>query len=63
MLALVGCYLIAGQFDSLLQIVAQDINAYAALTQNVLMRLPGVQDLRSSFVLRPIKDSTELPIL
>jgi Lrp/AsnC family leucine-responsive transcriptional regulator len=61
--SVVGCYLIAGQFDFLLQIVAQDINAYAALTQNVLMRLPGVQDLRSSFVLRPIKDSTELPIL
>jgi Lrp/AsnC family transcriptional regulator, leucine-responsive regulatory protein len=60
--AIIGCYIMAGQFDFLLKIVARDIDAYSALAQNVLLRLPGVQDMRSSFVLEAIKDTTALPI-
>ncbi len=60
--SIIGCYLTAGQFDFLLTVVAQDMMAYSALAQNVLLRLPGVQDMRSSFVLEAIKDTTTLPI-
>jgi Lrp/AsnC family leucine-responsive transcriptional regulator len=60
--SIIGCYLTAGQFDFLLTVVAQDMTAYSALAQNVLLRLPGVQDMRSSFVLEAIKDTTTLPI-
>ncbi|MDP3549197.1 MAG: Lrp/AsnC family transcriptional regulator [Novosphingobium sp.] len=60
--SIIGCYLTAGQFDFLLTVVAQDMTAYSALAQNVLLRLPGVQDMRSSFVLEAIKDTTSLPI-
>jgi Lrp/AsnC family leucine-responsive transcriptional regulator len=60
--AIIGCYVMAGQFDFLLKVVAQDMDAYSALAQNVLLQLPGVQDMRSSFVLEAIKDTTELPM-
>ena len=60
--AIVGCFVIAGQFDFLLKIVARDMYAYSALAQNVLLRLPGVQDMRSSFVLDAVKDTPALPI-
>ncbi|MDT0508548.1 Lrp/AsnC family transcriptional regulator [Novosphingobium sp. MMS21-SN21R] len=60
--SIIGCHLTAGQFDFLLTVVAQDMTAYSALAQNVLLRLPGVQDMRSSFVLEAIKDTTMLPI-
>jgi len=60
--AIVSCFLIAGQFDFLLKVVARDIEAYSALAQNVLLRLPGVQDMRSSFVLDAVKDTLVLPI-
>jgi Lrp/AsnC family transcriptional regulator, leucine-responsive regulatory protein len=60
--AIVGCFVIAGQFDFLLKIVVRDMDAYSALAQNVLLRLPGVQDMRSSFVLDSVKDTPALPI-
>jgi Lrp/AsnC family transcriptional regulator, leucine-responsive regulatory protein len=60
--AIIGCYVMAGQFDFLLKVVARDMDAYSALAQNVLLQLPGVQDMRSSFVLESIKDTTELPM-
>jgi len=60
--AVVGCYVIAGQYDFLLKVVAPTIDAYAQFARTVLLRLPGVQDMRSSFVLEVVKDSTALPL-
>jgi len=60
--SIIGCYVTAGQFDFLLKVVARDIDAYSELTQNVLLKLPGVHDMRSSFILEAVKDTTELPI-
>jgi len=60
--AIISCYVIAGEFDFLLKVVAQSIDAYALFARKVLARLPGVADMRSSFVLETIKDSTALPL-
>lgn len=60
--SIIGCYIMAGQFDFLLKVVARDMDHYSTLAQKVLLRLPGVQDLRSSFVLNALKDSTALPL-
>jgi Lrp/AsnC family leucine-responsive transcriptional regulator len=60
--SIIGCYITAGQFDFLLTVVAADMQAYSALAQNVLLKLPGVQDMRSSFVLEAIKDTTAIPL-
>ena len=60
--AITACYIMAGQYDFLLKIVARDMGDYATLAQDVLLKLPGVQDMRTSFVLEAIKDTTALPI-
>jgi Lrp/AsnC family transcriptional regulator, leucine-responsive regulatory protein len=60
--AIIGCYVIAGQYDFLLKVVAPSIDTYADLARNILLRLPGVQDMRSNFVLEVVKDSTALPL-
>jgi Lrp/AsnC family leucine-responsive transcriptional regulator len=60
--AITACYIMAGQYDFLLKIVARDMDDYSRLAQDVLLKLPGVQDMRTSFVLEAIKDTTALPI-
>lgn len=60
--SIIECYITAGQFDFILTVVAKDMTSYAVLTQNVLLKLPGVQDMRSSFVLASIKDKADLPL-
>lgn len=60
--SIVGCFITAGQFDFLLKVVAPDIDAYSRLAQEVLLKLPGVQDMRTTFALEAIKDSIQLPI-
>jgi Lrp/AsnC family leucine-responsive transcriptional regulator len=60
--AIVACYVTAGQFDYLLKVVARDMDAYSDLVQRVLLKLPGVTDARSTFVMDVIKDSTEFPL-
>lgn len=60
--AIVACYVTAGQFDYMLKVVAQDMDAYSRLVQTVLLKLPGVRDTRSTFVMQVVKETTELPI-
>ena len=60
--SIIGCYITAGKFDFLLTVVAVNMTAYSSLAQNILLKLPGVQDMQSSFVLEAIKDTTALPI-
>jgi len=61
--SIIACYITAGQFDFILTVVAKDMAAYSVLTQQVLLKLPGVQDLRSNFVLEAIKGEGNLPLL
>jgi Lrp/AsnC family leucine-responsive transcriptional regulator len=58
----VGCWVMAGQYDILIKVVAADLDAYADFLVHRLLRLPGVQDVRSSFVLETVKDTTALPL-
>lgn len=60
--AIVACYVTAGQFDYLLKVVAKDMESYSQLVQTVLLKLPGVRDTRSTFVMEIVKETTELPI-
>lgn len=59
---IVECYLIAGDTDFLLRLVAADVNSYQRLLHALLERLPAVRDVRSTFTLREIKYTTALPI-
>lgn len=57
------CYLITGQeADYLLKVVVPDMDAYQSFLLNRVTRIPGVSGVHSSFVLRRVIDSTELPL-
>jgi Lrp/AsnC family transcriptional regulator len=56
------CYVLLGQVDFLLRIVAADIKAYEQFFFEKLSQLPGIQEVTSSIVLSDIKHSTALPV-
>jgi Lrp/AsnC family leucine-responsive transcriptional regulator len=59
---IVACYAIAGGGDYLLKVVAADMDAYADLALKKIVRLPGVKDSESNFVLSTMKPETGWPI-
>lgn len=56
------CYVLLGNTDFLLRIVAEDIKAYERFFFDELSQLPGIQEVTSSIVLSDIKHSTALPV-
>ena len=56
------CFALSGTFDYMLKIRARDVEDYDAFMTRYLMRNPHVRTVVSSFVLRELKFSTELPI-
>jgi Lrp/AsnC family transcriptional regulator, leucine-responsive regulatory protein len=59
---IVGCYVMTGEMDYLLHVLAQDLEAYGRFTLDVLLKMPGVKDVRSSLALEVVKNSTALPL-
>jgi Lrp/AsnC family leucine-responsive transcriptional regulator len=57
----VDCYLMTGQRDYLLRIVAQDLEAYEQFLKDKLTRLDGVASIETSFALKQIKRSEVFP--
>ena len=55
------CYLMTGGLDYLLDVVATDLEAYGEFTTAKLIGLPGVKEIRSSFVLKEIGGAKALP--
>jgi Lrp/AsnC family leucine-responsive transcriptional regulator len=51
-----------GEMDFLLHIRVADLEEYGAFTMGTLLRMPGVKDVRSSFVLQEIKPERDVPI-
>ncbi len=58
----VECYMMTGQRDFLLRIVARDLEAYETFLKQKLTRLDGVSSIESSFALAQVKHSTALPL-
>lgn len=58
----VACYSIGGDADFLLQVVAQNLDAYSDFAMSVLRRLPGIKAMQSMFVLKEIKPFSTLPV-
>jgi len=57
------CYLITGQqADYLLKVVVPDMDHYQQFLLEKITRIEGVSGVHSSFVMRRVKDSTELPL-
>lgn len=58
----VMCHGVSGPEDFVLVVVAQDLDAYSALMQHKLRRLPGVKLVRTSFSLQEVKPLDGMPI-
>lgn len=58
----VDCYLMTGQRDYLMRIVARDLEAYEAFLKEKLTRLDGVSSIETSFALGQVKRSEKLPL-
>ena len=56
------CYLMTGDSDYLLRVVASDLVAYERFLMDKLTRVPGVASINSSFALKQVTYKTALPI-
>jgi len=56
------CYLMTGDSDYLLRVVAPDLKALQAFIVDRLARIPHVSNIRSSMTLKQVKYKTALPI-
>lgn len=56
------CYLMTGNRDYLLRVVAADLASYEAFLKTKLTRLNGVASIESSFALSQVKYSISLPV-
>lgn len=59
----VECSLITGQSaDYLLKVIVPDMEYYQEFLLNKITRIRGVSDVHSSFIMRQVVNSTELPL-
>jgi Lrp/AsnC family transcriptional regulator len=59
---IVECYSTSGDKDYILQIVINSVEEYEQLLRKTLLTLPNVGSIHSTFSLKQIKYSTQLPI-
>jgi len=57
-----ACHSTSGDMDYLLQVHVEDLEHFNRFIMNTLLKQAGVVDLKSSFVLERVKDTTALPI-
>ena len=57
-----AAYAMSGEMDYLLHVLAADFEAYADFALRALLRMPGVKETRSSFVLTALKPPGDVPI-
>lgn len=58
----IQCYSIAGEFDFLMHVLAQDIRGYDAIVKPKILGLPWIGSLNSNFVLSVFKETTMVPL-
>lgn len=58
----IACHALTGEVDLIIHAVAEDIESFGEFTMNRLLTLPGVADVRSSFVLQTVKPTSPLPV-
>lgn len=58
----VACYAMTGEMDFLLRVHVEDMEHFSKFMMETLLRHPAVLDVKSSFALQRIKDTTALPL-
>jgi Lrp/AsnC family leucine-responsive transcriptional regulator len=56
----VGCHALTGEMDYLLRVVVEDLDHFSRFVMESLLKHPGVIDVKSSFVLEEVKETTVL---
>ena len=59
---IVECYTVFGEMDVMMKVIAPDVLWYQEFIFSVLMKLPGVQDVRSIVTLLEAKSTTAIPL-
>jgi len=59
---IVSCHYISGAGTFELQVVAKDLDSFSQFARKVLINLPNVKDLHTSFSLGEVKASSSLPL-
>jgi Lrp/AsnC family transcriptional regulator len=59
---IVECFSMSGESDYTLRVLARDVSDYEHFLKKVLVHLPGVASVVSSFALKTIKLTTRVPI-
>jgi Lrp/AsnC family leucine-responsive transcriptional regulator len=58
----VECYAMSGDMDYLLRVQVEDLSQFSRFAMDKLMQHPAVVDMRSSFALQHIKETTEIAV-
>lgn len=59
----VACYAMTGEMDYLLRVHVEDMEHFSHFMMETLLKHPAVLDVKSSFALQRIKDTTALPLV
>jgi Lrp/AsnC family leucine-responsive transcriptional regulator len=59
----VACYAMTGDMDFLLRVHVEDMDHFSRFMMATLLRHPAVLDVKSSFALQRVKDTTALPLV
>jgi Lrp/AsnC family leucine-responsive transcriptional regulator len=57
-----GCHALTGDMDYLLRVQVADLDHFSKFVMESLLKHPGVLDVKSSFVLEEVKETTALPL-
>jgi Lrp/AsnC family leucine-responsive transcriptional regulator len=57
------CHQLTGEVDFLLKVAVRDMNAYTDFVNNKLSGIPGIQNVKTSFILETLKNTTALKLL
>jgi len=57
-----ACHSLTGEMDYVLRVQVEDLDHFARFVMDSLLKHPGVLDVRSSFVLEEVKETTALPL-
>ncbi|MGG5809173.1 Lrp/AsnC family transcriptional regulator [Falsiroseomonas sp. CW058] len=57
-----AAWAMSGEMDYMLHVLARDFEAYADFALKALLRMPGVKETRSSFVLTALKPPGAVPV-
>ncbi|TDR78386.1 Lrp/AsnC family transcriptional regulator [Paludibacterium purpuratum] len=58
----INCFAMTGEMDYLLQVYFEDMEHFSRFVMNELLQQAGVEDVKSSFVLKEFKRTTSLPL-